>query len=75
MRRRRDVLLQYRVAAIRTDLLEIAAMLEQSNDPDPACIVVLHQLLANDTADSPLYNPETPFTQLEAILAKVRAGL
>jgi hypothetical protein len=69
------VLLHYRAAAVRTDLLEIAALLEQANNPDPACITVLHHLLANDTADSPLYNPETSFTELEAILAKVRAGL
>ena len=75
IRRRHDVLLHYRAAAVRTDLLEIAALLERAHDPDPECITVLHHLLANDTADSPLYNPHTPFTELEAILDKVRAGL
>jgi hypothetical protein len=75
VRRRHDVLLHYRAAAVRTDLLEIAALLERARDPDPECITVLQTLLANHTADSPLYNPHTPFAELEAILDKVRTGL
>lgn len=75
IRRRHDVLLHYRAAAVRTDLLEIAALLEHADDPDPEYITLLDNLLANHTADSPLYNPHTPFTELEAILNKVRAGL
>ena len=74
IRRRHDVLLHYRAAAVRTDLLEIAALLERAHDPEPDCIQTLHDLLANGN-DSPLYNPNTPFTELEAILDKVRAGL
>jgi hypothetical protein len=75
IRRRHDALLHYRAAAVRTDLLEVAALLEHAQAPDPECITVLHNLLANHTADSPLYNPHTPFTELEAILDKVRTGL
>jgi hypothetical protein len=74
IRRRHDVLLHYRAAAVRTDLLEIAALLERAHDPEPDCIQALHGLLANGN-DSPLYNPNTPFTELEAILDEVRAGL
>jgi hypothetical protein len=74
IRRRHDVLLHYRAAAARTDLLEIAALLERAHDPEPDCIQALHGLLANEN-DSPLYNRNTPFTELEAILDKVRAGL
>ena len=50
--RRRETLLHYRVAAVRTDLLEIAAMLERVHDPDPASVAALHDLLANG-CDSP----------------------
>jgi len=73
LRRRRDVLLHYRAAAVRTDLLEIAAMLECAHDPDPACVATLHNLLAN--ADSPLYNPDIPFSKLEATLDQLRSCL
>jgi hypothetical protein len=59
---------------VHTDLLEISALLERAHDPDPECIAQLHNLLANRTADSPLYNPHTPFTELEAILDQVHTG-
>jgi hypothetical protein len=75
IRRRHDVLLHYRAAAVRTDLLEIAALLEGTHDPDPACIAALHGLLANDNGDSPLYNKNTPFTELQATLDNIRSGL
>jgi hypothetical protein len=74
IRRRHDVLLHYRAAAVRTDLLEIAALLERAHNPDPAGIEALRALLANDT-DSPLYNTNTPFSELEATLDFVRSGL
>lgn len=75
IRRRHDVLLHYRAAAVRTDLLEIAALLERAHDPDPDCIVALQNLLANHPGDSPLYNPNTPFPELQATLDYVRSGL
>jgi hypothetical protein len=74
MVRRREGLLQYRVAAVRTDLLEIAATLERSDDPDPACVAELHDLLAN-SCDSPLYNPDIHVSELRATLHYVRARL
>jgi len=73
--RRHSVLLHYRVARTRTDMLWIAAALERSHDPDPDCITLLHNLLANPTGDSPLYNRHIPARQLEAILEELRDGL
>lgn len=73
IRRRHDVLLHYRAAAVRTELLEIAALLERAHDPDPICVAALHQLLAN--GDSPLYHPGIPAAELRATLDYVRAEL
>jgi hypothetical protein len=72
--RRRQALLHYRVVAVRTDLLEIAAMLEHAQDPDPACVEALRDLLANG-CDSPLYNADIHVSELCATLAYVRSGL
>jgi hypothetical protein len=72
--RRRQVLLHYRVAAVRTDLLELAATLERADKPDPACIAELHNLLANG-CDSPLYNSDIHVSELRATLHHVRARL
>ena len=72
--RRREPLLHYRAAAVRTDLLEIAALLEHAHNADPACLEALRTLLANGI-DSPLYNTTTPFSELEATLNYVRSGL
>jgi hypothetical protein len=58
IRRRYDVLLHYRVAAVDTYLLEIAAQLERAHDPDPACIAALRELLAN--GGSPPTTPASP---------------
>lgn len=74
IRRRNDVLLHYRAAAVRTDLLEIAALLERAQNADPVCIGALRALLANGS-DSPLYNAKIPFSELEATLDYVRSGL
>jgi hypothetical protein len=68
-----DVLLHYRAAAVRTELLEIAALLEQATDPDPTCVKEIHELLAN--GDSPLYHPGAHVSELYATLYYVRAGL
>jgi hypothetical protein len=72
--RRRETLLHYRVAAVRTDLLEIAAMLERAHDPDPANVAALHDLLASG-CDSPLYDPDIHVSELRATLDYVRSGL
>jgi len=67
------VLLRYRAAAVRTDLLEIAALLEQASDPDPASVKAIHHLLAN--RDSPLYDPAVHITELYTTLYYARARL
>ena len=69
-----EPLLQYRAAAVRSDLLEIAATLEHANNPDPACVAALHDLLANG-CDSPLYNADIHISELHATLDYVRRGL
>jgi hypothetical protein len=68
-----SVLLRYRAAAVRTELLEIAALLEQAPDPDPACVHEIHQLLTN--ANSPLYHRSIHVSELYATLYYLRAGL
>jgi len=75
IRRHRETLLHYRASAVHTDLLEIAALLERTHDPDPACIGALHALLADDDGNSPLYNTNIPFRELEATLDYVRSSL
>jgi hypothetical protein len=75
IRRRHDVLLHYRAAAVRSDLLEIAALLYHAHDPDPEAIVLLHGLLANHRGDSPLYNRHIPASELDETLARIRTAL
>jgi hypothetical protein len=72
--RRRETLLHYRVAAVRSDLLEIAALLERAQHPDPASMAALHELLANG-CDSPLYNADIHVSELRATLHHIRAAL
>jgi hypothetical protein len=74
IRRRREALLHYRAAAVRTDLLEIAAALERAHDPDPAIVATLHELLANGCG-SPLYNQAIHVSELHATLHGVRNRL
>jgi hypothetical protein len=69
-----EPLLHYRAAAVRTDLLEIAALLEHTHNPDPARAAALHDLLANG-CDSPLYNTDIHISELLATLDYVRSGL
>jgi hypothetical protein len=69
-----EPLLHYRVAAVRTDLLEIAALVEHAPDPDPARLAALRDLLANG-CDSPLYNTDIHISELRATLHYVRSGL
>jgi hypothetical protein len=72
--RRRDALLHYRATAVRTELLEIAAILEHAHNPDPKCVAALRDLLANG-CDSPLYNADIHASELRATLHYVRSGL
>ena len=72
--RRRETLLHYRVAVVRSELLEIAAILEHTPDVDPACIGELHVLLA-DGCDSPLYNADIHVSELQSTLHYIRASL
>jgi len=72
--RRFEVLLHERVALVRGDLLEIAALLEQELDPHPGCVVALHRLLTDGCA-SPLYNPEIHHSELRSTLYYVRSRL
>ena len=48
-------LLLDRVAPLRPELLQIAAALEQTPDPDPTSVALIHELLRDGC--SPLYNP------------------
>jgi hypothetical protein len=69
-----EPLLHYRVAAVRSDLLEIAAILEHAPSPDPDGIHALRDLLANG-CDSPLYNADIHVSELQATLHYIRSGL
>ena len=74
MRRRLEALLHDRVAPIRGELVEIAALLEQASHPDLECVTALHRLLT-DGCESPLYNPEVHPSELRATLYHVRSRL
>jgi hypothetical protein len=74
IRRDREALLHYRAAAVRADLLEIAAILERTQTPNPAYVATLNELLSNG-CDSPLYNPRIPVSELHASLDDIRSGL
>jgi hypothetical protein len=73
-RRRHELLLISRAAAVRTTLLEVAALIRCSTDPDPECIADLHTLLTSG-CDSPLLNPDVPAQQLRATLERARTTL
>jgi len=62
-----------RVAAARSELLELANALEQTRNPDPTCVALIHELLTNGC--SPLYNPNLPADDLHTALARARAGI
>lgn len=74
IRRRRELLLCDRVAAVRTDLLEIAVMLAHTRDPDRESLATLCELLS-DGCESPLYNRDVHLSELRATLHYVRSRL
>jgi hypothetical protein len=71
---RGELLLHDRVKAVRSELHEIASLLERAPAPDPAWIESLHDLLANG-CDSPLYNADVHESELRATLYYARAAL
>lgn len=71
---RSDLLIAERVIAARADLIQIAAMLDQLNDPDPASTTLLRKLLS-DGCESPLYNRSLHVSELKATLYYVNERL
>ncbi|HTP22765.1 MAG TPA: hypothetical protein VMJ65_24380 [Solirubrobacteraceae bacterium] len=65
------MLLSDRVAAVRTELLEIAVMLEGVDDLDATWIRTVDKLLT-DGCESPLYNPDIHISELQATLYYLR---
>ena len=63
----RGVLLHDRVAAAREEMLDLAARLEQADDPDPEAVNTLWRLLT-DGCESPLYNRSVHPSELAATL-------
>jgi len=74
IRRRFEVLLPDRVAAVRTDLVEIADLLDNTAEPDPVCVAELSRLL-RDGCQSPLYNSDLHVSELRATLYYARSAL
>jgi hypothetical protein len=59
---------------VRSELQEIAALLEHASRPAPAAVAELDALLGNG-CDSPLYNPEIHDSELRAALYYTRRML
>jgi hypothetical protein len=62
-----------RVAAVRSDLVELADALQHAREIDPASVALLHELLSNGC--SPLYSSNLATAELQATLTRVRAGI
>jgi hypothetical protein len=71
--RRRPRTLPYRAAAVRLELLEIAALLEHAQDPDPGAIRAVRELLRDRT--SPLYDLTVDVAGDRATLEDLRKAL
>jgi hypothetical protein len=72
--RRFEVLLCDRAAAVRFELLDLAALLQRTRNPHPEAIATLRWLLT-DGCESPLYNRDVPASRLTPALDEVRAAL
>jgi hypothetical protein len=73
-RRRQEILLCQRAAAVSAELLELAALLDITDDPDPPGTRALLRLLT-DGGESPLYNPRVHVSELQATLDYARRRL
>ncbi|MGZ4192875.1 MAG: hypothetical protein ACXVRW_10530 [Solirubrobacteraceae bacterium] len=62
------------MGAVRAELLEVAALLEQAPRVDPDCIAELLRLLTSGF-DSPLFNSEIHPSELKATLYFLRSRL
>jgi hypothetical protein len=71
--RPRRPLLRYRAAAVRLELLEIAALLEHAQNPDPDPVRAVRELLQDRT--SPLYDATVDIAELRTTLEDLRQAL
>ena len=62
-----------RLAAVRPQLLELAAGLEANRDLDTTSVAILRELLRDGR--SPLYNPNVPAEELHAVLTHALVSL
>jgi len=62
-----QLVLTQRVRGVRAELLELAALLEELDQPDPVAVARLRWLLRDGIA-SPLYDPTTPADELGVVL-------
>jgi hypothetical protein len=62
---RRELVLIGRAAAVRTELLQIAALLHQTRAADPEVVRELNVLVSH-ACDSPLYNEDVHISELYA---------
>jgi hypothetical protein len=66
-------LLRYRAAAVRSDLLQIAVLIEHGDDPDPASVQAVRALLHEPA--SPLYDASVDMADLHLTLEQLRNAL
>jgi hypothetical protein len=70
---RYSALLADRAAAVRAELLELAAMLELAGEPDASWVGQIRDLMT-DGCKSPLFNPDVHISELLATLYYLRAA-
>jgi hypothetical protein len=62
-----------RVAAAQREMLDLAAALERSSDPNPEAVAIVRELLRDGC--SPIYNPNVAATEPTTALGTARAPL
>jgi hypothetical protein len=65
--------LRYRAAAVRRELVEIAALLEHASNPDPGPVLAARELLRGRA--SPLYDVAVDVAELRTTLEALRTAL